>query len=99
MQSGASFANDRLVLVLLNIPATFQPMLDVHTSCWAGEDQYCHEAFLQVAADRALIWRKACGVAYGNMFMFSPSGSPSRMAGFISLINNPSSARRAFQFQ
>jgi hypothetical protein len=54
MQSGASFANDRLVLILLNIPSAFQPMLDVHTSCWAGEDQYCHQPSLQVGANRGV---------------------------------------------
>jgi hypothetical protein len=64
MQSGAGPANDRLVLVLLNIPPALQPMLDVHTSCWAGEDQYCHQSSLHIAADRALIWRKAGSAAF-----------------------------------
>jgi hypothetical protein len=54
MQSGAGLANDRLVLVLLNIPPAFQPMLDLHTSCWAGEDQYCHQPSLQVGANQGV---------------------------------------------
>ena len=31
----------------------------------------------------ALIQRKACSALYGNLFVFSPFWSPSRMAGFI----------------
>jgi hypothetical protein len=97
MQSGASLANDRLVLVLLNIPPAFQPMLDVHTSCWAGEDQYCHQPSLQVGANRGVdpaqsllcgLWQFICvlpflePVANGGLY-FVPYEVPGSLLAFI----------------